>query len=130
MRRARLATALGWLAGIMLLATAGLHLTGLPLARDGAIEVSNPFFAALLVPLWSMPSGHWLLMACLAVLMAGQSEARARFVLAGLGAVLLLDAALMARAVGPFIGTLMIGSCGGLLLLSAVLSTRSARMGG
>ena len=125
MNRIFLSRLSGWSAGLLLLATAGFHATGVGLAKAGAEEVSEPFFAAVLVPIWLFASFHWLAFALLAGLLAGVKEPRARLTLAILGAALLVDAALMANAVGPFIGTVFIAASGSLLLLSAILARRA-----
>ena len=51
MSQRRVAQFLGGLGALILMATAGLHMLGLDLAKTGAAEVSNSFLAALLAPL-------------------------------------------------------------------------------
>lgn len=68
----------GWCAALLLLATAGLHSMGVGLAKAGATEVSEPFFAVLLVPLWLFASFHWLAFAIVAALFAGTTDRRGR----------------------------------------------------
>ena len=121
---------LGWIGAGVLVLTAGLHATGLPLAVAGAQEVAEPFFAKLLAPLWLFASGHWLAFGCVAAVLAGQPDGRARIVLGVLGLSLLVDAGLLAQAVGPFVGAICLGLGGVLLVASAALANgRGAALG-
>lgn len=117
--------ALGGLGIFILIATAGLHMLGLPLATAGKAELSEPFFAALLEPLWTMPSLHWLIFALLAGAVLGRSDTRSRLMLGALGGALLFDAAMIALQVGPFIGAICLASSGALLCLAALLVGRA-----
>jgi len=127
MTRLGLAKGLGRFGSVLLVAGAAFHMTGLPLARAAALEVSSPFLAALLGPLWIVASLHWLVFALVAWLMAGRTAPHARLALLSVGACLLIDAGLIIHALGGFIGAIVLGLCG-LLYLSAAAVARESEL--
>lgn len=117
MGNAKISTLIG---ALLLLATAGFHLTGLPIAQQGAQEVSSQFFASAIEPLWLIPSVHWSILSLLSVLAAWHPSAFSGYFLIGTAALLTIDAILMFLNIGPFPGELM-------LVASALLYANAAR---
>ena len=105
---------------LLLLATAGFHLTGLPIGQQAVGEVSSSFFAAAIVPLWLIPSVHWFILSLLSVLAGRHPSAFSRYFLIGTAILLTVDAVLMFVHIGPFPGELM-------LVASALFYANAAR---
>ena len=102
---------------LLLIATAIFHATGLPLARALAdIEAVPPLLRIAGDTLWLFPTVHWLAIAIAALLIFRRADGR--IVLSLLGAVLIIDGAMLYSDLGPFIGaiTLLIS---GILMIAA-----------
>lgn len=106
---------------IILLLGGAFHLTGLPLVMREASSIENGFLRALIEPLWLFPAIHWAVFAILALSVTIKPSHHTRFVLFVVAATVIADAALTAMKLGPFIGALMLGLAGGLILIGAII---------
>jgi len=95
----------GGIAALILIATAGLHLTGFSSAVAFADAARDAGWLSRTVPaLWLIPAGHWI---AFAVLIGGLAAFRPdgrQWMLAVIALVLCADAAAVFWSLGPFIG--------------------------
>lgn len=106
-------------AAAILLATAGLHATGLDQVSERlARSELSADWVAIFEGLWLMFSIHLALVAVLLVALAVRPAGRA--VLAVAAAVPIADTVLLLAVVGPFIGSILTGAAA-LLCLAALI---------
>lgn len=109
-----------WVGAALLAITALFHFTGyfqIPLPRTGAGTPS--FFDAALRPLWLFASLHWLLTAAVCVLVIKAESRIARPILLGCAAIVIVDAVLLYRFIGPFIGEIILAAAAVLIIVGA-----------
>lgn len=119
--------ALAAIGGIILLATAWFHSSALGQMQTAIAPMDEGFFKTALPALWMMPSAHWIFIAFLSFGLSFYKSKAGAVVLIAFGVWVLVDAAIILSAVGPFIGAYMLLAAGVLILLSGVLLRRSMR---
>ena len=104
-----------WIGAGLLVVTALFHLSGFAAipASDG-----GGFFDLAMRPLWLFAGAHWLLLAVIGLMPV---SAGVRLAIA---AALLLDAALLAWFLGPFIGAATLGASGAAFAVSGLRAER------
>ncbi|WP_299328861.1 hypothetical protein [Parasphingopyxis sp.] len=99
-------TALG---SLVLAATAALHFLGHAEITAWADALGDQSFFARAIPtIWLFPSVHWIAIAVALLAAAWAGIASLRLLLFGCALLLIVDAALIYAAVGPFIGSAML----------------------
>ncbi len=109
-----------WLGSALLTITALFHFMGyfeIPVSQPSSVPPT--FFDAAIRPLWLFASLHWLLTAAICVLVAKAEPRIARMILLGCAAVVIADAVLLYRFIGPFIGEAILASAALLLIVGA-----------
>lgn len=109
-----------WIGAALLTVTALFHFTGyfqIPAPRAGAGSPS--FFDASLRPLWLFASLHWFLTAAVCVLVIRAEPRIARLILLSCAAIVIADAILLYRFIGPFIGEAILAAAALLLMVGA-----------
>lgn len=122
-KRERTARGFVILGSFILFATAALHgFAGYP-ALSRALSTANlgPFLNSGLRALWLLVSWHWLAFGVVAVVVAFKGRTAWRFVLLTCGLVGLVDAIGLLVAVGFFVGDLMMGLSGLVIICGAIL---------
>ena len=109
-----------WVGSALLTITALFHLAGyveIPARAPGSGSPS--FFDAALRPLWLFASLHWLLTAVICVLVVKTEPRIARTVLLCCAAIVIADAVLLYRFIGPFIGEAILAAAALLVMVGA-----------
>lgn len=109
-----------WFGSALLTITALFHFTGyfqLPNSQPGSETKS--FFDAALRPLWLFASLHWLLTAATCMIVVKAEPRIARTILLGCAAIVIVDAVLLYRFIGPFIGEAFLAASALLLTVGA-----------
>lgn len=116
-----------WIGAALLTITALFHFTAyfeIPAPRVGA--GAPGFFDAALRPLWLFASLHWLLTAAVCVLVTKAEQHIARPILLACAAIVIVDAALLYRFIGPFVGEVILVAAA-LLMVVGAFRFRSGR---
>jgi len=109
------------LGALILLATAGFHLTAVPPLRDVLAGIEPEFFKKGLAGMWILPAAHWIFIACLSVGLSRYRSRACAAILMAFGVWVLIDALIILIHVGLFMGVYMLGAAGLLLLASGLL---------
>lgn len=112
------------IAALLLITTAALHFTGLPLARALAdIDTVPPLLRLAGETLWLFPTVHWVAIAIAAILIFRRADSR--IILSLLGAMLIIDGAMLYADLGPFIGAITLLMSGTLMIAAGWLRQKA-----
>lgn len=117
------------LGALILLVTAGFHMTALPELKTVLAGLEPGFFQTGLLATWILPSVHWLFIAFLSVGLSRYKSNSCAAILMAFGCWVLIDAAMTFAHVGSFIGVYMLGLAGLLLLASGLMLRKQMRQG-
>lgn len=109
-----------WIGVALLTITALFHFTGyfqIPSPQTGTAALS--FVEASLRPLWLFASLHWLLTAAVCALAIKADRQIGRPILLSCAGVVLVDAVLLYRFIGPFVGEAVLAIAALLMILGA-----------
>ena len=108
-------------AAVILLATAGFHMTAMPELKAALAEFEPVFFKNGLPAMWILPAVHWVFIACLSVGLSRYKSRACAAILMAFGLWVLIDALIAFLHVGPFMGVYMLCAAGALLLASGLM---------
>ena len=115
------------IAALILLATAGFHMTAMTDLRTALGQMDPGFYRNGLPAMWTLPALHWVLIACLSVGLSRYNSQGCAAVLIAFGLWVLLDAAIAAAHVGLFIGVYMLSAAGICLLIAGFKLRKTSR---
>ena len=110
---------------LILLVGSWIHSDALAQARMSIAVMDDGFFRDAMPAMWVMPSIHWIFIACLAFGLSFYKSRAGSVILIAFGVWLLVDAALVYRYVGAFMGVFMLGAAGLFILTSGLMLRRS-----
>ncbi len=108
------------LGALILLLTAGFHLSALPEVISSTAGVKSDFFRHALPSIWMTPAAHWIFMAFLSFGLSRYRSRSCAAILMAFGVLLLVDALMTLLHVGAFAGVYMLAAAGLLWLASGV----------
>lgn len=110
---------------LILLGTAGFHMTAMPQLRASIAPIDSGFYQKGIPAMWVIPAAHWIFIAFLSIGLSHYKSKACAAILMAFGFWVLIDALIIFTYAGPFIGIYMLALAGG-LLLTAGLKLRSA----
>ena len=92
------------LGGLVLIAGAAFHMTGLAGAKAAVSGIESEFFKMTLPVMWTIPSVHWAFVGFLSLGLAQYKSKACAAILIAFGIMMLLDALVTFVSAGLFLG--------------------------
>ena len=114
------------LGGLILIAGASYHMTGLAGAKAAVSGIDSAFFKKTLPVMWAVPSVHWAFIGFLSFGLSRYKSKACAAILIAFGLMILLDALVTFLLAGMFLGVYIMSAAGLLLLVSGVMLRKAS----
>jgi len=114
------------LGGLILIAGAAFHMTGLDGGRAAIANIDSEFFKKTLPVTWILPSVHWAFIGFLSIGLSFYKSKACAAILIAFGLMILLDAFVSFLTAGPFLGVYIMSAAGIFLLISGLMLRKLA----